>query len=78
MRFISAIMGLAAIAKAMSDGDTHSIDTTSPYEKDYLTSAKTNFTVTATKAADKSGTETVTVGYYVKKLTEKATGKSVY
>jgi hypothetical protein len=47
------------------------------YEADPLVSETKNFTVTP-PAGKQVAKETVMVSYYVKKLTEKTTGKSVY
>merc|ERR1712166_218179 len=75
MKFLKVLFGLVALVTADA-----AMDMASPYEAEFLTSEKKNFTVTAAPGASatKKGTGTVTVGYYVKKLTEKATGKSVY
>ena len=68
MKFLITLLTLVCIVSA---------DTTSKYENATLTSDVKNFTVTST-VAGKQGTETMKVGYYVKKLTEKSSGKSVY
>ena len=74
MKFLKALFGLVALIKADTSMSAHAAD----YEADYLTSETKNFTVTPTSGTTKHKDETVMISYYVKKLTEKITGKSIY